>query len=355
MLETIREFASEQLEASAEAENIRRRHAERMLEIAHGGRLGNHETAFDILTGLTEREELRAALDWAVERDVEFGLRLMVVLENFWVASMPEEGMRRVEALLVRATSIPVELRAAALRALGGAADQAGERDDADRAWEESLELFRSLGDDRNMAGVEHRLAVSAWRRGDWERVRRLTESGLARSRGKFTEIEITSWWLLGQLRLAEGDVEGATELTRRSAAMASDIGWTWWESGQLHELLVLALRRGDLDEAERDGRAALAMEREQENRLWTVYTLAGLAQVALAHGDADRAGLLWGAAEREGVNFTSWDEERANRGGALIEETQPPFLAALERGRQLDLWDAVAIALGEDDPQTVP
>ncbi|MFO7571318.1 MAG: hypothetical protein R6W48_01785, partial [Gaiellaceae bacterium] len=213
---------------------------------------------------------------------------------------------------------------------------------------------FHSLGDDRNMAGVEHRLAVSAWRRGDWERVRRLTESGLARSRGKFTEIEITSWWLLGQLRLAEGDVEGATELTRRSAAMARDIGWTWWESGQLHELLVLALLREDLDEAERDGRAALAMEREQENRLWTVYTLAGLAQVALARGDADRAGLLWGAAEREGASFTSWDEERANRGGALIEETQPSFLAAFERGGQLNLWDAVAIALGEDESSTL-
>ncbi|MFO7572378.1 MAG: adenylate/guanylate cyclase domain-containing protein, partial [Gaiellaceae bacterium] len=115
MLETIREFAAEQLEASAEAENIRRRHAERMLEIAHGGRLGKHETAFDILTGLTEREELRAALDWAANSDVELGLRLIVATENFWVASMPEEGMRRVGALLVRATSIPVELRAVAL------------------------------------------------------------------------------------------------------------------------------------------------------------------------------------------------------------------------------------------------
>jgi predicted ATPase/class 3 adenylate cyclase len=356
MLETIRDFALEQLAASEEAEEIRRRHAERMLEVAESGRLGNHETASDILTGLSEREELRAALDWAAESDVELGLRLMVALENFWVATMPGEGMRRVRALLARGASSPVELRATALRTLGGTADQAGERDAADRAWEESLELFRTLGDDRSMAGVEHRLAVSAWRRGDWESVRRLTESGLERSRGKFTEIEITSWWLLGQLRLAEGDVEGAIELTRRSAAMARDIGWAWWESGQLHELLVLALRRNDLDDAERDGRSALAMEREQENRLWTVYTLAGLAQVALARGEADRAGLLWGAAEREGANFASWEEERASRGGALVDDMQTSFLAALERGRQLDLWDAVAIALGEDPPaQTVP
>lgn len=262
--------------------------------------------------------------------------------------------MRRVGALLERAASIPMELRATALRVYGGTADQAGERDQADRAWEESLALFRALGDERGLAGVEHRLAVSAWRREDWESVRRLTEDGLARSRGKFSEIEITCWWLLGQLRLAEGDLEGAIQLTRRSAAMARDTGWTWWESGQLHELLMLALRSGDLDEAEREGRAALSLEREQENRLWTVYTLAGLAQAALARADLERAGLLWGTADAEASRLPSWEGERDRRAGALTQEERPEFLAGVERGRELDLWDVAAIALGEDD-QTVP
>ena len=356
MLETIREFAAERLDEASDAETILRRHAERMVAFANGARLGAHETAFDIEAGLGERDDLRAALDWSTEHDIELGLRLMVALENFWVASGPEEGMRRVTALLTRATSIPTELRATALRVYGGTADQAGEPDRAERAWGESLELFRALGDERNLAGVEHRLAVSAWRREDWESVRRLTEDGLARSRGKYTEIEITSWWLLGQLRLAEGDLEGAVELTRRSAAMARDIGWTWWESGQLHELLVLALRSGDLAEAESEGRAALVLERDQENRLWTVYTLAGLAQAAHARGDLDRAGLLWGAADADAGHLTSWAGERARRGGPLVDERRARFVAAASRGRELDLWDAVAIALGElEPPQTVP
>jgi hypothetical protein len=38
-----------------------------------------------------------------------------------------------------------------------------------------------------------------------------------------------------------------------------------------------------------------------------------------------------------------------------LLEERDPAFVAACERGRELDLWDAAALALGEDDPQTVP
>jgi hypothetical protein len=37
-----------------------------------------------------------------------------------------------------------------------------------------------------------------------------------------------------------------------------------------------------------------------------------------------------------------------------LLDETDPRFLAAHEQGRELDLWEAAAIALGEDD-QTVP
>jgi ATP/maltotriose-dependent transcriptional regulator MalT len=111
----------------------------------------------------------------------------------------------------------------------------------------------------------------------------------------------------------------------------------------------MLALQQGDIDEAEREGRAALQMEREHENRLWALYTLAGIAQVALACGDLERAGALWGAAEAEARGLLRWPDERARRGGALLEEARPPFRAAYETGRSLDLWQAVAIALGED------
>jgi hypothetical protein len=127
---------------------------------------------------------------------------------------------------------------------------------------------------------------------------------------------------------------------------MAHDAAWDWWESGQRHELLMLNIRRGDLDEAEREGLVALEMERTQENRLWALYTVAGLAQVALGRGDLERAGLLWGAAEKEGESLPRWPDERARRGGALLEEEREPVVTARERGRALDLWDAVEIAL---------
>jgi predicted ATPase/class 3 adenylate cyclase len=347
MLETIREFAVERLESSGEAAALRRRHAERILEICRSAQLsGQGDVVPDLPTGLAEREELRAALDWAEEADAELGLRIAVESQNLWNSSAPEEAMRRLERLLDRAGEIPLDLRARALLVQGGAADLAGHDEKPERLTNDALALFRELGDDWGIATAEHMLAVSAWRRGDWERMRELTHHSLELARGRFAFMETADYWLLGQIALHEDDVEAATELTRRSVEAAHAAGWAWWESGQRHELLMLALRRGDPDEAEREGLHALRMELEQENRLWGLYTLAGLAQAAHARGDLQRAGLLWGAAEKEGERLPRWPDERARRAGVLPEETREPFLAGVAEGRKLDLWDAASLAL---------
>jgi predicted ATPase/class 3 adenylate cyclase len=349
MLETIREFALERLGESGREDDLRRRHAERMLRIALDAHLGAGDTEGNIELAQAERDDLRAALDWAEANDATFGLELAVELMNFWNVAGPEEGLGRIRRLLDSAGAIPPELRARALRASAAAADLAGHDELAERASRESLDLYTQLGDDEGVAMLEHMMAVAAWRREDWDRMRELTEHALALARDRFSFLEITGYWLSGQLALHDGDMEGAVDFTRRSAAMAHDAGWAWWESGQRHELLILALRRGDLEEAEREGRVALEMERTQENRLWALYTLAGLAQVALARGNLERAGVLWGAAEEEAESLPRWPDERARRIGALAEEDREPVVDARERGRALDLWDAVAIALGED------
>lgn len=87
---------------------------------------------------------------------------------------------------------------------------------------------------------------------------------------------------------------------------------------------------------------------------MWAVYTVAGLARAALARGELERAGLLWGAVEAEAACIPRWEAERSRRAGELTEENRPEFVTAREHGRQLDLWEAAAIALGEED-HTVP
>jgi len=347
MLETIREFASGQLEQAEDGGEIRRRHAVRMLEIARSARLSDDAMDSDVERILAERDDFRGALDWAGESDPVSGLELAIALQPLWNTTAAEEGVNRLATLLERAGPVPPELRADALRVYGGAADLAGQDELARPLGEQSLQIYRELGDERGMAILEHMLAVSAWRREDWPVVRELTEHSMILAHDKLPTVETAGYWLLGQLALADGDLEDAMRLTRLSAEQARAANWTWWESGQLHELLMLALRAGDLDQAEHEGLAALQIEVEQENRLWALYTIAGLAQVALARGDLERAGVLWGAAEAEGVRLPRWPDERAKRGGGLLDEKDPVFAAARETGRLLDIWDAAAVALG--------
>ena len=81
---------------------------------------------------------------------------------------------------------------------------------------------------------------------------------------------------------------------------------------------------------------------------------MAGLAQVALAREDLDRAGVLWGAVSAHDERM--WGVHAIRGAEEMREETRPEFLAAFDRGRELELWDAVAIALGELElPQTEP
>ena len=362
LLETIRQFAAELLAGAAEGDALRRRHAEQMLAIARSAHLSeDDDDPFELDVALAERDDLRAALDWSLANDPQHGLELMVALETFWNAHAAGEGMQRMSDLLPRAGTVDPLLRARSLRVYGNTASLSGEDATARSRWQESLEIFRELGADRGAAGILHRLALEPLVAGDYERARRLVDESQAVGGGRFRLVEVVNLHIYAELAKADGRVEEAFDLERRSAEMAREMGWLWWESGRRDVLIRLGLRLGRLDEAERQGRRALEIEREQENRLWAVHTLSGLAQVALARGALRQAGILWGAAEAEaqrlsGLGFPARRMGSQERGGALVGEDRPDFLRAAEEGRLLELWDATAIALGELDlTQTVP
>ena len=134
---------------------------------------------------------------------------------------------------------------------------------------------------------------------------------------------------------------------------MAAAVRMDWWRAGQLANLAILALDRGDFDEAERDSQEALRIVRQDESRPATLLPLTALARVALARGDPRRAGRLWGAveAEDERAPRAAWRHWRAERAGPLLDAADSEFLTGVAEGRQLDVWDGVAIALREAEP----
>ena len=149
MLETIREYAAERLEAMPEAERARSAHAAAFLALVEaGGRPHAGLARKEWLERVdTEHNNIRAALGWYSEHDPRAALRLAASMSAFWsLRGHHTEGRQRLGELL----SLVPEPSAARGSALSGAAWLAIDRGDyADAAamLGQSVELSHALGD----------------------------------------------------------------------------------------------------------------------------------------------------------------------------------------------------------------
>lgn len=352
MLETIREYALEQLDDSSEAADVRRRHTDFFLGVAESANMsaeGDYGRRYDILP--PEQDNLRAAIDWLLSvSEIELALRLAVALENFWVITDPFEGKRRFEALLALSDELDPILRARALRCYSGSCHVAGNFDQSRQAIEESLALFRTAGDDQGVAVLLHRLAMSKLATGE-NGARELLEESLelfrrtGSSRGEGETIGA-----LGYVERKEANLERALELFQASAAIVGPLGFTWWEQNMLGEIAETSLELGRVDDAEPPARQALAFAADMGDRQHTLYFLALLTWIAAEGGDLARAGRLWGAieAEEEKGPVGHWEAERAQYAARVYAHDGPELDLALAEGRLLSFEAAIALALTE-------
>ena len=304
MLETIREFARERLDASGEEDALRRLQIEWLLDLAD--RAGTRATVgvpgkWDVDLVAPEIDNVRAVLDWAAEHDPERGLALAASLEGFWLVREPSEGASRLEPLLARTPDAEPELRGHALRALAGALGLCGEYERAASSYRQSLELFVASGNEIQTANLRYRVAGHMVTMGEtaaaWplleESLRTFRQLGLPRG-----EAQVLGY--LAEKPHGEGDLARAIELALESAAIAHEIGWAWWESWQLAGAAEFERERGDLDAAEGHALRCLELSLSLGDRRRAVLTAAKLAVIAAERGDAEQAGRLWGAIESE-------------------------------------------------------
>jgi predicted ATPase len=349
MLETIREYALERLEESSEAEAVRRRHAEFLLELAESANLmqdAEGPQRFDLV--VPESDNIRSALQWASTSDTELGLRLAVACEVYWVTH-PFEGARWLETLLDGAASVPGELRAPALRVLGGVIFIVGRFDEGGQIQEQSLAEYRRLGDERGVATILLRLAHHALARGELDRARSLTEESselyerLGSRRGESQAVTT-----LGEIEFDEGNHDRGLELMEQGARLAREIGFAWWSSGAFVGLGERACELGRWDDADAWAREGLAESLEIGERQWLVYGLAVLARAAAATGRLERAGRLWGAIETEEARapLGQWENERDIYAIPILAVANDEFERARAEGRRLPLEEAVGLAL---------
>jgi len=336
MLETIREYATEKLEDSGDADVARRKLLEWCVELA--------QRAEPELTGPdqvlwydridAEHSNIRVSLSWGIDRPEaqEPVARLAGTLWRYWLErGHVGEGRTWLGRVLAAPTEISPADRAKALRAAGTLAMWQSDLPAARGYHEESVGISRSMGNDLGAAASLSHLGIVTWRSGDTGTAKLLLEESLAirRARGDRAG-ESTSLGNLGLVMQAEGDFEAARSLLEQSLDIDRELGDRLGIAGSLSYLGELAREAGDLDRADELHRDGLTRQRELRQREVLPMALEGMAGLAGAGARYARAARLFGAAE------------------ALRRAIGLPVPPSAEPGHRRDL-DVVRAALGEE------
>jgi len=361
MLETIREYAAERLEATPQAARARGAHAAAFLAVAEadGSRHAGLAKKEWLKRVEVEHNNIRAALAWYRQHDPPAALRLAAAMSAFWsLRGHHTEGRQRLAELL----DLVPDVSAARVSALNGAAWLAIDQGDYAQAADmlgESIGLSRTLGDTVGEGIATVYLGRSKMSRG------RIAEGApdvaravaLVNEAGDRPAIAFTMFYsgLVAQLT---GRLEAACDLLARCAAMAAGLGLAPLSARARQMLGYVRLDLGELSAA----RAALAegfpISMDVGDRWIVQIGLGGFAGVAAKTGRPRLALRLAGAAEAyQDVNKFSMPVPIAE----IVDRWLAPARAKagraagrlLAEGRRLSPEEAVGLVLANepDDP----
>jgi predicted ATPase/class 3 adenylate cyclase len=396
MLETIREYASERLAKSGEAEMIARRHAEHLLELAERAEADLWAQQTDPWLPRLDPEEanFRAALVWAIAREeAEVAVRLAGSLYPFWeIRARQSEARGWLSRALALDGAVPPSFRAKALVAAGRATAWQGDLGAAIALLEEAAELSQQLGDlegvGRCLGFIAHGLlftgnaeraaavldeavdlarktgethgiaraiynsAFAAIEQRDFDRACELFEEAAQIGRSEGTKLhEAMCFVHLGYTFALAGDYERAAALLDEGVAVFTELGETTWTQLAFRYQGLLALLDGRIDEAEPLLRTSLMKGREQAPQWEVAYWIEDLAAVAAAKGEALRAAKLWGATDAlfEKLGLAILEENRQVRERFREDVPESPDsdsrAAAWAQGHAMPLEQAIAYA----------
>ena len=373
LLDTIRTYGAERLDSSGEGAVVRARHLAAYLELA--------ERAASELSGPSQRtwldrleadaDNLRAALDRAEAiPDPEAAARLGFALWRFWQQrGYLREARRRLTALEAHGWDLAPKTHARLLEALAGVAYWQADFE-ASRPWyETALEIWRTLGDRREIANGLYNLGSSnipALRRGGdsrdtetWRRARTDLDEALENYEAIGDRLgQGNVQWGIGGLYYFASEVAEAEGWYVRSLEHFRAAGNRTMEAWALHMLGSAVLKQGRTDSAADMLRHALRHFHEAGDLSGITMVVDDLSAVAVTEGDLPRAARLRGAARQltqsTGTELAGIVEEvfeQATRPNARVAMDAAERERLEAQGGGLALDTAVAYALGEADP----
>ncbi len=361
MLETIREYALEQLVARGEEAALRAKHAVYYLTFAEAAHpkldTSEQEAWLDRLEA--EHDNLRAALTWALERgETELAVRLSTALWRFWeMRGYFTEGRRWLSAVLDQDHEVDVTLQAAAYSAAGTMAYHGRDHAQAIQWHQHALDLYRSLDNKPGIAFALNNIGVQFLEQGDFEQAMQYFVESLALTQ-KLGQTRTSAYTRHNMAEMArwQGDYIQAAELYTQSLAVFRTLGDHWAACYSLVGLGKVAGYQGDTLQAIRLNMEALSLCQEQGHQELLAECLEGLAGSAARLGKGVRAARLYGAAERLREEI---DAPRAAVENQWYAQTMPLARAALDPalyervwtgGREMLLEEAIAFAMSDDE-----
>jgi tetratricopeptide (TPR) repeat protein len=328
LLDTVRQYAAERLEAAAERESVAQRHLDWCLALAqeHDPLSAGPRRSLHVLE--SEHDNLRAGLTTALRRDPQAALRLATRLWRFWLdrgyfaegnrwlrttlAAAPEQTPLRVEALLAGA-GLSLRLgdpngllrhvsdAVSAYRLLGDDRATAAalyqhamlaqyvHDADADALFAEALALARRLEDNRLLAAATHASATLPWYRGDNASARaRLLAALDLLDAAPDDDTPFFDGVTFGLCVLNEGSRCRPRIVWEETLFLFHRFACAQATAYALNNLAWVARADGDLDEAQGILDDALARFRRVEDRRGEALTLAHMGNLSRSLGDFD-------------------------------------------------------------------
>jgi predicted ATPase/DNA-binding SARP family transcriptional activator len=357
MLETIRAYALERLAASAEAGDVRQRHAHHFLAIAERIEPDWRERDLDLVTLELDHDNFRAALsEFVAQDDHESTVRLVVALTLFWHARGHLSEFARWTDIAARlAPDLPLSLQA---RAWDSASIASRSRRDLPRAGElarRALDADRQNGDTYNEAWSLRQLGVITQLEGNLDEARSLYDQAAR----LFRELDEPQGLRVvahdrGILAIESGDYAAARAMLEEALARAREHGSETSAAATLVDLGLLALHEHRYEESVPLFAESLEGALRYGGRRGIPMSLRGLATVAAFRGEFDSAARLLGAAEsiEEGAGWPTtmdpYEQAAVAEGTTLVLGIagEPELEAAWAAGRAMSESDAATYAL---------
>ena len=405
MLETIREYALEQLDSSGEGDDARRAHAAFFRTLAQQAQAGLRGAGQQHWRDALEAdlENLRAALTWTLREgsppaDAETGLQLVGALWYFWFQrGLTGEGRRwlaralatttggtaRAQALLGAGTlawrqgdctaarthllesvelwreSVDTQGLAEALHVLGHVSFDQRDYAAARALFEDSHDTFRRADDTPGALPLLGDLGLVAYHERDYETAKRLVRDSLVAYRAHgLTDRIAGALNVLGDLALLAGDRADATACYEESLAIWRELRGVPGIASALHKLGQVSRRAPDSERARALLAESLSLQRELGNQQGVAECLAALAATVADRGRPEQAAQVFAASAtllaRIGVPLAPVDELTLEADLRTVRARLGPVMwdAAWAAGSALSIADAADLALG--DPSTV-